>query len=57
VDGRFRMGSDTLGPGETMCVRVRNDNASEIAHRTEDLQSLLATIQRGDVARMERNRR
>jgi hypothetical protein len=49
---RFRLGSDTLGLGETMRVRVGDGNASEIAR----LQSLLVTIQRGDVARRERNR-
>jgi hypothetical protein len=49
---RFRLGSDTLGLGETMRVRVGDGNASEIAR----LQSLLVMIQRGDVARRERNR-
>jgi hypothetical protein len=33
---RFRLGSDTLGLGETMRVRVGDGNASEIAQRTED---------------------
>jgi hypothetical protein len=53
VDDRFGMGSDTLSPGETACVRVRNGNASEIARWTEGLQTLLVMVQRGDVARRE----
>jgi hypothetical protein len=53
VDYRFRMGSDTSGPGETVRVRVRNGNASEIARWTQRLQTLLMMVQRGDIARRE----